>query len=145
MYCKNCGQEIDNLAAVCIHCGVAVGNGTKFCQNCGFELSEGAAFCQNCGVDVRGAAEQKAAEEKANPNAKSKMVAGILGILVGALGVHNFYLGFTKRAVAQLLITLLSCGALSTVSAIWGLIEGIFYLTGYGNYTTDAEGNPLGE
>ena len=26
MFCKNCGKEIDNLAAVCIHCGVAVGN-----------------------------------------------------------------------------------------------------------------------
>ena len=145
MYCKNCGQQIDDLAAVCIHCGVAVGNGKKFCQNCGFELPENAAFCQNCGVDVRSEKEKKAAEVNANPNAKSKLVVGLLGIFLGSLGVHNFYLGFTKRAVAQLLITVLSCGALSTVSAIWGLIEGIFYLTGNEKYSTDAEGNPLGE
>ena len=26
MFCKNCGQEIDNNADVCIHCGVATGN-----------------------------------------------------------------------------------------------------------------------
>ena len=49
MFCKNCGQEIDDLAAVCIHCGVAVGNGVKFCQNCGSELPEEAAFCIKCG------------------------------------------------------------------------------------------------
>ena len=59
---------------------------------------------------------------------KSKIVAGILGILLGGLGIHNFYLGFTKKAVIQLLITVLSVGFLSWVSAIWGLVEGIFIL-----------------
>lgn len=59
---------------------------------------------------------------------KSKIVAGILGILLGAFGVHNFYLGFTGKAVAQLLITVLTLGILSFVSAIWGLIEGILIL-----------------
>ena len=44
-----------------------------------------------------------------NPNAKSKIAAGILGIILGCFGVHNFYLGFTGKAIAQLLITLLSC------------------------------------
>ena len=144
MYCKNCGQEIDNLAAVCIHCGVAVGNGTKFCQNCGKDIPENAAFCINCGVAVNGGANNTAKPE-VNPNAKSKLVAGLLGILVGSLGIHNFYLGYTKRAVAQLLITVLSCGSLSVVSAIWGLVEGIFYLIGHGGYTTDANGIELGE
>ncbi len=59
---------------------------------------------------------------------KSKIVAGILGILLGVFGVHNFYLGNTGKAVAQLLITVLSAGFLSWVSAIWGLVEGILIL-----------------
>lgn len=63
-------------------------------------------------------------------SSKSAVAAGILGIFLGSLGVHNFYLGYTGKAVAQLLITLLSCGILSFVSAIWGLIEGILLLTG---------------
>lgn len=25
-YCKNCGAQIDDKAAVCVHCGVAVNN-----------------------------------------------------------------------------------------------------------------------
>ncbi len=73
---------------------------------------------------------------------KSKIAAGMLGIFLGSLGVHNFYLGYTGKAVAQLLITLISCGTLAVVSAIWGLIEGVMILTG--SINTDADGNPLG-
>lgn len=79
-----------------------------------------------------------------DPNAKSKLVAGLLGIFLGGLGVHNFYLGYTGKAIAQLLISLLSCGALAAVSAVWGLVEGILILTG-STITTDASGRPLGE
>ena len=74
-------------------------------------------------------------------NRKSKIAAGVLGILLGAFGVHNFYLGYTGKAVAQLLVTLLSCGALSVVSAVWGLIEGIMILTG--SVAVDGQGIPL--
>lgn len=73
---------------------------------------------------------------------KSKNIAGFLGIVFGALGIHNFYLGYIGKAVAQLLITVLSFGFLGVISAIWGLIEGILILTG--KIAKDAKGNPLG-
>ncbi len=56
--------------------------------------------------------------------AEKKMVAGILGILLGGLGIHKFYLGYTKEGVIQILLGL-ACG----VGALIGLIEGILYLT----------------
>lgn len=68
---------------------------------------------------------------------KSKLVAGLLGILLGGWGVHNFYLGNTSRAVVQIIVTLITCGA----GSIWGLIEGIMILCG--SINTDANGNPL--
>lgn len=108
---------------------------TKFCSNCGKEVNDEAAVCLGCGLKIK--------KVPANPNAKSKIAAGLLGIFLGALGVHNFYLGYTGKAVGQLLITVLSCGFLSFVSAIWGLIEGILILAG--NIDTDAQGNELGE
>jgi TM2 domain-containing membrane protein YozV len=76
---------------------------------------------------------------------RSKMAAGLLGIFLGAFGVHNFYLGFTGKAVAQLLITLLSLGILGIVSAIWGLVEGIMILTARPGTPNafDAHGVPL--
>ena len=57
--------------------------------------------------------------------AEKKVVAGILGILLGGLGIHKFYLGYTKEGIIQIVITLVTCGAASIV----GIIEGIIYLT----------------
>ena len=110
----------------------------KFCSNCGNELKENADICLVCGKIVNKDLEST---KRTNPNAKSKIVAGILGILLGSLGVHNFYLGYTGKAVAQLLITLLSCFTLSFISGIWGLIEGIMILCG--NIDRDANGRKL--
>ncbi|MDR2374544.1 MAG: NINE protein [Bifidobacteriaceae bacterium] len=80
-----------------------------------------------------------------NPNAKSKIAAGLLGIFLGSLGVHNFYLGRTGAAIAQLLISVLSLGFLAAVSGIWGLIEGIMILTAKPGtkWAYDAHGVPL--
>ena len=108
----------------------------KFCSNCGKELQENQDVCLNCGVVVK-----RNHPSNNNSNAKSKIAAGLLGIFLGAFGVHNFYLGYTGKAVAQLLITILSCFTLSIISSIWGLIEGIMILTG--SITTDANGNTL--
>ena len=136
MYCKNCGNAIDPNAAVCLNCGCAKGTGLSYCANCGQPVAPGAAVCTNCGFATTQAAIP-------NPNAKSKLIAGLLGIFLGCFGVHNFYLGYTGKAVAQVLISVLSCFALSFVTAVWGLIEGIMILVG--NINTDAKGNPLGE
>ena len=72
---------------------------------------------------------------------KSKLVAGLLGILLGSLGAHNFYLGYTNKAVAQLLMSILSAGILAIVAHAWGLVEGILILVG--KIDKDAKGNPL--
>lgn len=136
MYCKNCGNPMDDQAAICVKCGYAKGTGTNFCHNCGQQMQPGAAFCTSCGA-------QPIINPNDNPNAKSKLAAGLLGIFLGAFGVHNFYLGNTGKAVAQLLICLLgSCLVVGpAVAGIWGLIEGIMILCG--KITTDAKGVPL--
>lgn len=132
MFCRNCGNPMDPNAVVCVRCGCAKGTGQSYCPNCGNPTNPGDAVCPRCSCGLY---------LVATPQSKSKLAAGLLGIFLGALGVHNFYLGYTGKAVAQLLISILSCGTLSFVSAIWGLIEGILYLAGH--YTTDANGVPL--
>lgn len=107
----------------------------NYCFNCGKKVNEVQDVCLNCGVSLR---KNKKID---NVNGKSKITAGILGIFLGCYGVHNFYLGYNGKAIAQLLITLLSLFLLSWVSAIWGLIEGILILTG--NIKKDASGNDL--
>lgn len=76
---------------------------------------------------------------------KSKLAAGLLGILLGGFGIHNFYLGFTSKALVQLLVSVLSLGFLYVFMAIWGLIEGILILTGSENFRNDSRGIPLKE
>ena len=68
------------------------------------------------------------------PGAEKKVVAGVLAILTGCLGIHKFYLGYTKAGLIMLLVTLLTCGFAGTIMMIIGIIEGIVYLT-----KTDAE------
>ena len=58
---------------------------------------------------------------------KSKVAAGVLGILLGALGIHKFYLGYTGTGIVHIILTILVITA--PVSAAIGLIEGILYLT----------------
>ena len=139
MFCKNCGAQLDPNAAVCVKCGVAVGTGTSFCPNCGATTAPGAAVCTQCGVALSAPAVTPAVP--AGVAQKSKIAGGLLGIFLGVFGVHNFYLGYTGRAIAQLLISVLSCGILAVVSEIWGLVEGIMILTG--SIDKDGKGVPL--
>jgi TM2 domain-containing membrane protein YozV len=61
--------------------------------------------------------------------ADKKILAGILGIVVGAFGVHKFVLGYTTEGIIMLLITVLTCGIFGVVSSIIGIVEGVIYLT----------------
>ena len=128
MFCRNCGKEVADNAAVCVQCGVATGQGTQFCASCGATTDSSAAVCTNCGVAIKPAV--NASEQK------SKMTAGLLGIFLGGLGIHNFYLGYTGKAIAQIVLS--PCFG---VGAIWGLIEGIMILCG--SIDKDANGVPL--
>jgi TM2 domain-containing membrane protein YozV len=47
----------------------------------------------------------------------------LLGVFLGAFGAHNFYAGYTRRAVIQLAITLCTLFLGSVVSWIWALVE----------------------
>jgi TM2 domain-containing membrane protein YozV len=64
-----------------------------------------------------------------NRNDSKRVIAGILGILMGAFGVHKFVLGYTTQGIVMLAITVLTCGVGASVTALIGLIEGIIYLT----------------
>ena len=64
---------------------------------------------------------------------KSRLAAGLLAIILGVFGIHNFYLGYNSRAVVQLVVSLV--GGLFTLSlatfgiAIWALVEGVLIIS----------------
>ncbi|HEY4628078.1 MAG TPA: TM2 domain-containing protein [Flavobacterium sp.] len=55
-----------------------------------------------------------------------KIAAGLLAILLAPFGIHKFLLGYTTEGIIWLVISLCTCGV---VTSILGLIEGIIYLT----------------
>lgn len=125
MYCRNCGKEISANAMVCVSCGVLSGKGTNYCQNCGQETHAMADYCVKCGSKL------------IKKQLKSQLAAGLLGVFLGGFGVHRFYLGYIGIGIAQIIVTLITCG----LGWIWGFIEGILILTG--NISKDAQGEPL--
>ena len=77
-------------------------------------------------------------------NQKSRLAAGLLGILLGTLGVHNFYLGFTTRGVVQLLVSIIggifTCGMATVAIAVWGFVEGVLLLAASPSRMYDGHG-----
>ena len=72
---------------------------------------------------------------------KQWIVAVILAFVLGTLGVHNFYLGYTTKGIIQLVLTITVIGIF--VSGPWALIDFIMLLMRSGDYATDAQGQPL--
>jgi TM2 domain-containing membrane protein YozV len=54
-----------------------------------------------------------------------RVLAGILGIVLGELGIHKFILGYTKEGLLQIGLTIITCG----IGGLIGKIEEIIYLT----------------
>jgi len=67
---------------------------------------------------------------------RSRLVTGLLGVLLGGLGVHRFYTGYNRIAIFQVIMT-----CFTGIGALWGMIEGVMILAN-GNYI-DVYGRPL--
>ena len=136
-----------------------------FCRNCGAQIDDNAQFCIRCGANLQagdgGAAPPPpfdappppppppgATPWTASPPGavvpKQKLVAALLGIFLGWIGIHRFYLGYTTIGIIQLCLGLagmLTCGITTIAAWIWGIVDGVMILTG--SLRTDAQGVPL--
>jgi len=68
-------------------------------------------------------------EQFTSEHQSKRIVAGIIAIIFGSLGIHKFILGYQKEGIIMLVVSLLSFGFLAGLVALVGLIEGIIYLT----------------
>lgn len=105
-----------------------------YCQKCGREYLSDAKFCQNCGIlliNNSGISNLTSDAKPSTPN-RELIVALILSIFFGQLGVDRFYLGYVGLGLLKL-FTFGGCG-------IWWLIDIIFIAT---RKLNDSEGRPL--
>ncbi len=63
---------------------------------------------------------------------KDRVVAGVLGILLGSLGIHKFYLGYRNEGLIMLLVSIIggciTFGIAPAAMAVIGIVEGVIYL-----------------
>ena len=111
----------------------------KYCVYCGNKLPENGKYCPSCGASQDNETKPEVEDER-----KSKLAAGLLGIFLGGFGIHNFYLGYTDKAVIQIILSTVGCLAfgLGPIAAyVWGFIEGIMIIAG--SIDKDANGVKL--
>lgn len=131
-----------------------------FCNKCGSMVADNSTVCPVCGNPM-GAAPMggnpnpyaQTTGPVYNPNAvyggmsqKSKIAAGLLAIFLGCWGVHNFYLGYTKNGLIQLLVALiggaLTFGVATLAIWIWAIVDAVNIFSGK---MPDANGLPLAD
>lgn len=109
MYCKNCGEQMNDNQAICIKCGVKTGEGSRFCASCGSTIDENASVCMSCGVAVKKAG---------NLGGQDKVVMALICFFLGGLGIHNFMMGETKKGILKIVLSF-CCG----IGGILALID----------------------
>ncbi|MBI2918564.1 MAG: TM2 domain-containing protein [Chloroflexi bacterium] len=160
VYCSNCGVIIKRQSEFCSKCGVKVavvpapaavgapagapqvteatapGPDEIYCSSCGAIIKRRAEICMRCGVRVVGPPAAPPAPATTFSD-KSRLTAGILGILLGGIGVHRIYLGNIGIGILQIVVSIITLG----IGSLWGFVEGIIIIAG-GNWK-DSRGMPL--
>ena len=112
---------------------------TRYCTKCGATNDDTAQYCTTCQsplTPVAGGGYQPMQSVNAGAmtdwkamGGDKKIVAGVVAILLGSLGVHKFILGYTTEGLIMLLVTVLTCGIAGVIMSVIGIVEGIIYLT----------------
>lgn len=146
IFCEKCNALLSPGAKFCANCGAKVTEEkaedntynensntwkqekTKYCSSCGSVIGADKIICPICGKYTN--AQQKIVYCSSN-NEKNNVVAGLLAIFLGTLGIHKFYLGEVGMGIFYILITcfgfVLFCIP-NIILQIVVLIEGIIYL-----------------
>lgn len=102
------------------------------CPNCKTQNINAGGRCSNCGTSMPvSPMPMQQVYPSRPPESDKRLLAGLLGIFLGGLGIHKFVLGYKTEGIIMLsvyVVGLFLCGIPSLVMAIIGIVEGIMYL-----------------
>lgn len=112
--CTQCGAPIDPQATQCKYCGEK------------FIIQSTSAYVQTPSTSIyhHPVYQQNYLDAGVDPSwpIKSKILAGLLGIFLGGIGIHKFYMGKIGMGILYLLF------CWTYIPTIVGFIEGVVYL-----------------
>ncbi len=130
MYCRHCGEEMNENQVICLKCGVEAGSGKSFCPNCGNQVAEEAVICVKCGVSLKKKNTSNAGGGDTDGIKRRSIVTAILLSII-TCGIYSIYwfvvltnemnkasgkAGDTSGGIAFLL-SLVTCGIYSYIWA----------------------------
>src|SRR5947209_1272942 len=131
VFCTKCGAQNADFAQSCVHCQATLpsigGQSTAYQSHPDYQPPYQPSY-----EPIQPPTplySQPPIHDWQKAGADKKIVAGILGIVIGGLGIHKFVLGYQKEGLIMLLVSVLSCFSLAGVMHVIGIIEGIIYLT----------------
>lgn len=98
------------------------------CHGCGKPLHVSAASCPHCGAFLKPSGHQPQLHTEGamgvhHEAAKSKVIAGVLALSLGGIGIHKFYTGAWGWGIVYIVL------CWTYIPALVALVEGIRYLT----------------
>ena len=111
------------MSILCPQCGAPAQEGAMKCEYCGAALAQPVQPVQQAQPQQVVYVQQNSVNsERANWPIKNKIVAALLAILLGGLGIHKFYLGQSGKGILYLVF------CWTYIPGILAFIEGIMIL-----------------
>ena len=142
MVCPQCASDVAAGASFCSACGARV-NTSSPSYSTPSSISDTQLRQPMPATVIRSSAAGPGQGYGVDPKTglpyshRSKLVAGLLQIFLGGFGVGRFYTGHIGIGIAQIAVTLFTCG----LGGLWPLIDGIIMLTS--ESPRDVDGKPL--
>lgn len=136
--CSECGKQVSDKAASCPRCGNPIANVDAGHQRQSSLNRQDQFFARIERI------ERERHEREVSKSNKSRLAYVLLGLCLGFLGIHNFYVGRGGRGVMQLVLFVLSLILTSIVIGFAGLIIlAIWILVNICSIDTDGDGRQL--
>lgn len=119
MYCRSCGEHMNDNQAICLKCGVKTGEGDAFCPNCGEAIKNpDAEVCLGCGVSLK---KRRNVSLEGDLGGHDKVTIALICFFFGGLGIHNFMMGEKKKGIFK--IAALICFGIGCIFALIDFIK----------------------
>lgn len=143
MFCSRCGKENEDSTKFCIACGAPLAENTIEVEVENKTENTVKDETKQTSTGASSQTNENNNQSQISELATNSIILGLVALFFGSIGVHNFIMGYTKKAVTQLLLSVLGWIIFvgPVISAIWAIVDAVMLFSGTIN--KDGHGNIL--